>query len=186
MSYDIYGEPLRRGHCEVHPHVHEEYPCSVCIQESNNRNSQQQSECDRYNIASLEHGLELSQQRIADLELQVRSIALSRDHLAATVERLRDLLTIAFEQSEEVEEFLLASGGRNHHLIAEQINEWSKDTEAALSETPQQNLAENDAEVVSKFVCGLVELGAVEASRKLGQIRSAITKAGEHLLKGGE
>lgn len=33
MSWDIYGEPLRRGHCEVHPHVHEEYPCSVCISE---------------------------------------------------------------------------------------------------------------------------------------------------------
>lgn len=22
-------------HCEVHPHVHEEYPCSVCVAESN-------------------------------------------------------------------------------------------------------------------------------------------------------
>lgn len=33
MSYDIFGEPLRRGHCEVHPHVHEEFPCSVCLME---------------------------------------------------------------------------------------------------------------------------------------------------------
>ena len=33
MSWDIYGNPLQRGHCEVHPHVHEEYPCSVCISE---------------------------------------------------------------------------------------------------------------------------------------------------------
>ena len=33
MAYDIYGEPLRYGHCEVHPHVHEKYPCSVCLAE---------------------------------------------------------------------------------------------------------------------------------------------------------
>lgn len=33
MAWDIYGNPLERGHCEVHPHVHEEYPCSVCMSE---------------------------------------------------------------------------------------------------------------------------------------------------------
>lgn len=37
MSFDIYGQRLRPGHCEVHPHVHEEYPCSVCLAESANR-----------------------------------------------------------------------------------------------------------------------------------------------------
>ena len=67
MSYDIYGNPLRRGHCEVHPHVHEEYPCSVCIQENNNRNAQQQSESEHYETMRLEHELELSQQRITEL-----------------------------------------------------------------------------------------------------------------------
>ena len=34
MSNDIYGNNLERGHCEVHPHVHEEYPCSICYSES--------------------------------------------------------------------------------------------------------------------------------------------------------
>ena len=34
MSWDIYGNPLRRGHCEVHPDVHEEYPCFVCLEKS--------------------------------------------------------------------------------------------------------------------------------------------------------
>lgn len=34
MAYDIYGNNLRRGYCEVHPNVHEEYPCSLCYQES--------------------------------------------------------------------------------------------------------------------------------------------------------
>lgn len=33
MAWDIYGNPLERGHCEVHPHVHEEYPCCVCMSE---------------------------------------------------------------------------------------------------------------------------------------------------------
>lgn len=33
MAYDIYGNNLRPGHCEVHPHVHEEYPCSLCLME---------------------------------------------------------------------------------------------------------------------------------------------------------
>ena len=41
MSYDIYGNPLRRGHCEVHPHVHEEYPCSVCVAESRRHQDEQ-------------------------------------------------------------------------------------------------------------------------------------------------
>jgi len=30
MSFDIYGNHLRRRHCEVHPEVPEEYPCFVC------------------------------------------------------------------------------------------------------------------------------------------------------------
>ncbi len=37
MAFDIYGGNLRGGHCEVHPHVHEEYPCSVCYSESDQR-----------------------------------------------------------------------------------------------------------------------------------------------------
>ena len=41
MSFDIYGNTLRSGHCEVHPHVHEEYPCSVCIAEASQREQQQ-------------------------------------------------------------------------------------------------------------------------------------------------
>ena len=34
MAFDIYGNNLRRGYCEVHPNVHEEYPCSLCCSES--------------------------------------------------------------------------------------------------------------------------------------------------------
>ncbi len=33
MPYDIYGNPLRPGHCEAHPNVPELYPCSKCYAE---------------------------------------------------------------------------------------------------------------------------------------------------------
>jgi hypothetical protein len=41
MAFDIYGGNLQRGHCEVHPHVHEEYPCSVCLSESRRKRDEQ-------------------------------------------------------------------------------------------------------------------------------------------------
>ena len=48
MPFDIFGENLRAGHCEVHPWVHEGYPCSVCISESNQRSSQKDSDDKQY------------------------------------------------------------------------------------------------------------------------------------------
>ena len=42
MAWDIYGERLERGHCEVHPHVGEEYPCSLCLNESSKRQQEGQ------------------------------------------------------------------------------------------------------------------------------------------------
>ena len=49
MSWDIYGNPLARGHCEVHPHIHEEYPCSICLSEIRQREqATQQSETEHY------------------------------------------------------------------------------------------------------------------------------------------
>ena len=50
MSYDIWGNPLPRGHCEVHPHVHEEYPCSVCIAERNQREQVSRHDSNLYNM----------------------------------------------------------------------------------------------------------------------------------------
>ena len=37
MAYDIYGNHLRRGYCEVHPDIHEEYPCSECMYREDDR-----------------------------------------------------------------------------------------------------------------------------------------------------
>lgn len=30
MAWDIYGNTLTPGYCEVHPWIHEEYPCHLC------------------------------------------------------------------------------------------------------------------------------------------------------------
>lgn len=44
MPFDIYGRVLRSGHCEVHPHVHEEYPCTLCYLEQERHKMQQEKE----------------------------------------------------------------------------------------------------------------------------------------------
>ena len=41
MAYDIYGQNLASGHCEVHPWVGETYPCSLCYAESEQQRHQQ-------------------------------------------------------------------------------------------------------------------------------------------------
>lgn len=47
MAYDIHGNQLERGHCEVHPWVHQEYPCSVCLSDNKKQEQQRptQQEC---------------------------------------------------------------------------------------------------------------------------------------------
>ena len=69
MSWDIYGNPLQRGHCEVHPHVHEEYPCSVCL-----------SERRQHDEANRDH------QAQHDMILEVEHLKMQRDELLETLE----------------------------------------------------------------------------------------------------
>lgn len=44
MAWDIHGNTLERGHCEVHPWVHQEYPCSVCYDESRRQQEKKDQE----------------------------------------------------------------------------------------------------------------------------------------------
>jgi len=59
MAYDIYGNNLKRGHCEVHPQVAEEYPCSLCYAEHDrqeqNRQEQNRQEQEYYKQQEKEH-----------------------------------------------------------------------------------------------------------------------------------
>jgi cell division protein FtsB len=50
MSFDIYGNNLKRGHCEIHPHVAEEYPCSQCVMESQRREVAQSSQNEAWKL----------------------------------------------------------------------------------------------------------------------------------------
>lgn len=41
MAWDIYGNNLRRGYCEVHPDVPQEYPCMYCMRDIDEENRYQ-------------------------------------------------------------------------------------------------------------------------------------------------
>lgn len=46
MSYDIWGNPLKSGYCEVHPDVHSPYPCECCLEESYDSERYRQAEAE--------------------------------------------------------------------------------------------------------------------------------------------
>jgi len=50
MAWDIYGNTLQRGHCEVHPWVHDPYPCCLCYSDSE-RHEQADRQRQEYNEA---------------------------------------------------------------------------------------------------------------------------------------
>jgi len=105
MSYDIYGESLRCGHCEVHPHVHEEYPCSVCIAEKHQHDSgPAQCNGDPSQCESA-HYLGQAQEEItrlqSELAEQCRIVGMGAERelaLRAKNERLRAVLAVAHDR----------------------------------------------------------------------------------------
>lgn len=50
MSYDIYGNKLRSGYCEVHPDIPGQFPCGECERERQyyEQQSRQGAEYDEY------------------------------------------------------------------------------------------------------------------------------------------
>ena len=52
MAFDIYGNILEKGFCEVHPWVKEEYPCSLCMSERRTRDEKRNAQ---HVIAAEEH-----------------------------------------------------------------------------------------------------------------------------------
>ena len=117
MSFDIYGNNLRRGHCEVHPHVHEEYPCSVCIVEAAQREEQQRRPyCDGdQRFCESAHYLAQASEHIKDQEKtmatqQARIEALEKDFAyhselctiqQARIDELEGALTAAYQEGWE-------------------------------------------------------------------------------------
>ena len=64
MTYDIYGNNLASGHCEVHPWVGEIYPCSLCYAESKPKHDPRQKEYER---AEAEHYAEMERAYYEDI-----------------------------------------------------------------------------------------------------------------------
>lgn len=66
MAYDIYGNDLRRGYCEVHPHVHQEYPCDICCGdiEQNNRQNEQRQQMQKDYYKSIDPSMDMDTVRI--------------------------------------------------------------------------------------------------------------------------
>jgi hypothetical protein len=51
MAYDIHGNDLQPGHCEVHPWVHQSYPCSICYSDQNKERRRRDTEqCAQTNL----------------------------------------------------------------------------------------------------------------------------------------
>ena len=65
MSFDIYGYPLRQGYCEVHPEVHQSYPCSLCYAESKKADDDKRMEKEHYKQIEAEHhrDMEIEEQK---------------------------------------------------------------------------------------------------------------------------
>lgn len=95
MPYDIYGNPLKRGYCEVHPNIGEEYPCSLCLAETelHQRKKEHQKAMEREHQKAMEReyqeAMELAQcneaekQKLQELKQIVSEIenAMERWHL---------------------------------------------------------------------------------------------------------
>ena len=103
MSWDIYGNPLQRGHCEVHPHVHEEYPCSVCL-----------SERRQHDEANRDH------QAQHDMILEVEHLKMQRDELLRDMQDVLDMLINqphAVTAANQAEDMLRLSIGTAKHRV---------------------------------------------------------------------
>ena len=114
MSFDIYGNNLRRGHCEVHPHVHEEYPCSVCIVEAAQREEQQRRPyCDGdQRFCESAHYLAQASEHIKDQE---RTMATQQARIEALEAERR---WMPFEKPEQLPQTMWALNYSDPILVA--------------------------------------------------------------------
>lgn len=81
MAYDIYGNNLRIGYCEVHPQVNEEYPCSLCYADGKIREQHNTELTKYYKIQEEEY-----YKSMRDESAKEKLIAAAPDLLAALIE----------------------------------------------------------------------------------------------------
>jgi hypothetical protein len=91
MAWDIYGQPLRRGFCEVHPYVEAEYPCPLCMSEH-----QQAQQCEHQQDPELADAIERITSVVNHLDHLtewVLPLGEDRDETIRCVERLKSILS---------------------------------------------------------------------------------------------
>lgn len=74
MNFDIYGGKLQENHCEVHPYVHEQYPCSACYAEKREKTGNKQIEEKARVIENMRDEIFNMRQHINALEDGIRLI----------------------------------------------------------------------------------------------------------------
>ena len=119
MSFDIYGNNLRRGHCEVHPHVHEEYPCSVCIAEASQREQQQRPPyCDGDpRFCESAHYLAQASEHIKDQERTMATQQARIEALKAAIGNINTQKEIVMKYAKESDRLMAV--GRMYQAIAD-------------------------------------------------------------------
>ena len=76
MPYDIHGNNLRNGFCEVHPYVEQEYPCQICYQEIEREEQRQRENREHSQLQNEQYHLQtaLQQQHIEKLEEEKKEL----------------------------------------------------------------------------------------------------------------
>jgi len=88
MSFDIYGNNLQRGHCEVHPNIAEEYPCSLCQSHSQFQSQEADTTCE---VQSLQNDLAQSNSYIDSLRAELAKVTAERDLFKETARQYTEL-----------------------------------------------------------------------------------------------
>ena len=83
MPYDIHGNNLRNGFCEVHPYVEQEYPCQICYQEIEREEQRQRENREHSQLQNEQYHLQtaLQQQHIEKLEAEKKELLEALENL---------------------------------------------------------------------------------------------------------
>ena len=139
MPYDIYGQNLRAGHCEVHPHIHEEYPCSQCMIEKE-REEQRQAACYQQEREDYER-----QQELDHLRAENERLSAERSALQAIVNEQAENEGLWFIAKYATEAYLQSELRRLHEAIEGKTGDEIAREIVSGKQVPESDKDSNDA-----------------------------------------